>query len=183
MIKNNNYVVHFCKNPECNECWIDEDLTNAKKIMNSVNVSKDKQEIVLSSLKKIGYRNCAHGIRPDSIEGKIVSDADMCDAMGANGILRTYKFGLKFGKEFFNKNENPQTYLEINDYRDKIADCSVQHMFEKLLKLKGLMITDAGKKEALVRHEAMVNFLYQLFDEEEADNWKEYLDKYLNDLN
>ena len=30
MIKNNNYVVHFCKNPECNECWIDEDLTNAK---------------------------------------------------------------------------------------------------------------------------------------------------------
>lgn len=24
------YVVHFCKNKECNNCWIDEDLTNAK---------------------------------------------------------------------------------------------------------------------------------------------------------
>ena len=22
------YVVHFCKNPECNNCWIDEDRTN-----------------------------------------------------------------------------------------------------------------------------------------------------------
>lgn len=160
-----------------------EDLTNAKRIMNSVNVSKEKQEVVLSSLKKIDYRNCVNGIRPDSLEGKIVSDADMCDAIGANGILRTYKFGLKFGKEFFNKKENPNAYLEVDNYREKIADCSVQHMFEKLLKLKGLMITESGKKEALVRHELMVNFLYQLFDEENAVEWKEYLDKYLINLN
>ena len=159
-----------------------ENLTNAKKIMNSVNVSKEKQEIVLASLKKIGYRNCVNGIRPDSLEGKIVSDADMCDAIGANGILRTYKFGLKFGKEFFNKNENPKSYLEINEYREKIADCSVQHMFEKLLKLKGLMITEAGKEEALVRHDLMVSFLYQLFEEERAVEWKEYLDSYLKNL-
>ena len=25
-----NYVVHYCKNTKCNNCWIDEDLTNAK---------------------------------------------------------------------------------------------------------------------------------------------------------
>ena len=25
-----NYVVHYCKNPKCNNCWIDEDLTNVK---------------------------------------------------------------------------------------------------------------------------------------------------------
>ena len=25
-----NYVVHFCKNPKCNNSWIDIDLTNAK---------------------------------------------------------------------------------------------------------------------------------------------------------
>lgn len=24
------FVVHFCKNPKCNNAWIDEDLTNAK---------------------------------------------------------------------------------------------------------------------------------------------------------
>lgn len=26
-----NYVVHFCKNPECNNCWIDEDRYNSMK--------------------------------------------------------------------------------------------------------------------------------------------------------
>ena len=24
------FVIHFCKNPKCNNAWIDEDLTNAK---------------------------------------------------------------------------------------------------------------------------------------------------------
>lgn len=159
------------------------DLTNAKKIMSSVGISKQKQENVLSSLHKIGYRNCVNGIRPDTIEGMIVSDADMCDAMGANGIIRTHQFGLKYGKVFFNKNESPSGYVDNDKYREKVADCSVQHMFEKLLKLKNLMMTDSGKKEALSRHEAMVNFLYQLFDEEEADEWKVYLDKYLETIN
>lgn len=29
MGKDNVYVVHFCKNKNCNNAWIDEDLTNA----------------------------------------------------------------------------------------------------------------------------------------------------------
>ena len=24
------YVIHYCKNPKCNNSWIDEDLTNAQ---------------------------------------------------------------------------------------------------------------------------------------------------------
>lgn len=24
------YVVHYCKNPKCNNCWIDKDETNVK---------------------------------------------------------------------------------------------------------------------------------------------------------
>lgn len=27
-----NYVIHFCRNKECNNGWIDEDKTNAKTI-------------------------------------------------------------------------------------------------------------------------------------------------------
>lgn len=28
--KSKKYVVHYCKNKECNNCWIDEDITNVK---------------------------------------------------------------------------------------------------------------------------------------------------------
>jgi hypothetical protein len=30
MQKDKIYVVHFCKNKNCNNAWLDEDLTNAK---------------------------------------------------------------------------------------------------------------------------------------------------------
>ncbi len=159
-----------------------EDLTNAKKIMKFVNVCPKKQELVLSSLKSLGYSNCIKGIRPESLEGQIVSDADMCDAMGANGILRTHMYGLKHGRVFFNKSSNPDLYVDCKNYKEKVSDCSVIHMFEKLLKLKGLMFTNSGKREASNRHELMVNFLYQLFDEEDCIEWKEYLDNYLSNL-
>jgi hypothetical protein len=56
-------------------------------------------------------------------------------------------------------------------------------MFEKILKLKGLMLTNSGKKEAGNRHEIIIQILYQLFDEENADDWKKYLDEYLTNLN
>lgn len=32
MKNNNNYVVHYCKNKDCNNTWIDEDLTNVSTI-------------------------------------------------------------------------------------------------------------------------------------------------------
>ena len=106
----------------------------------------------------------------------------MCDAIGANGILRTHQYGLKYGRPFFNKKANPNLDMNVNQYKEKVADCSVTHMFEKLFKLKGLMLTSSGKEEAIKRHETMVNFLYDLLDEEESDEWKAYLDKYLSEL-
>lgn len=28
--KNKTYVIHFCHNKDCNNCWLDEDLTHVK---------------------------------------------------------------------------------------------------------------------------------------------------------
>lgn len=91
-----------------------ENLTNAKNIMNNANVSSDIQNQVLNSLKCIGYSNLLRGFRPTTIEGMIVSDADMCDALGVNGVLRTYKYSMKNGKPFFDKNVFPIICQLIN---------------------------------------------------------------------
>ena len=52
-------------------------------------------------------------------------------------------------------------------------------MFEKLLNLKNLMLTNSGKKEAIERHNIMVSFLYHFFEEENVPEWKNYLENYL----
>lgn len=156
-----------------------ENLTNAKNILNSCNIDKDIQSQVLGALKCIGYNKSLKGIRPQTLEGQIVSDADMCDALGVNGILRTYKYSLKNGKPFFDKNTFPKENIDVENYTKKCSESSVCHMFEKILKLKDLMMTDSGKKEAESRHQIVVDVLYQLFKEENASEWSEYLTKYL----
>ena len=156
-----------------------ENLTNAKSIMNKANVSNDIQSQVLASLKCIGYSKLLKGFRQTTIEGKIVSDADMCDALGVNGILRVYKYSMKNGKPFFDRDIFPIENITANKYTKKCADSSVCHIFEKILKLKGLMLTESGKEEAEERHQIIVDILYHLFDEEDTPDWKECLDNYL----
>ena len=157
-----------------------ENLTNAKIIMNKVNVPVNIQNQVLSSIKCIGYSKSLKGIRPQTIEGKIVSDADMCDALGVNGILRVYKYSLKNSKPFFDRNIFPIENMSADKYTRKCADSSVCHIFEKILKLKDLMMTPSGQEEAINRHQIIIDILYQLFKEENAPEWIEYLNNYLN---
>lgn len=53
-----------------------EKLTNAKIIMDDCNVDKAIQEQVCDAINNIEYSK-----RLKTLEGKIVSDVDMCDAL------------------------------------------------------------------------------------------------------
>ena len=161
-----------------------ENLSNAKKIMSDLDISENIQSQVLSSLKRIGYNKSLRGIRPESLEGKIVSDADMCDALGVNGVIRVYTYSLKNEKPFFDRSSFPIKDINVEQYTGRTSDSSVCHMFEKILKLKGLMLTNSGKQEAEGRQKIVVDMLYQLFEEENAPEWTEYLNEFLksNDI-
>lgn len=157
----------------------EKNLTNAKKIMESINVSSETQEKVCKSLNCIGYSKRLKGITPETIEGKIVSDADMCDALGAIGILRVYQFGLKIDRPFFEKNIFPIDDTSYNYQMQKTAS-TINFIIEVLLKYKNLMLTKAGVEEAEERHKIIVEFLYHFFDEENVPLWNKYLEDHLD---
>lgn len=160
-----------------------KNLTNAKKILNECSIEDNIKEIVLSEVACIGYSKLLNGQRPKTLEGKIVSDADMCDALGAIGILRSYQYNLKHNNPFFDKTTFPKENMTYEEYTNKTTGTVVNHMFEKILKLKHLMLTDTGKMEAENRHDFVVQFLKQIFYEENAPEWKEYLADFLNKYN
>lgn len=81
------------------------------------------------------------GVRPKTLEGKIVQDADRLDAMGAIGIARTFAYG-------------GQKKRPLSD--------SVQHFYDKLLLLKDEMNTAEGKRLAQSRHSLMEQFLREI---------------------
>ena len=157
-----------------------DNLTNAGIILEQCSVEGNIKEQVLNAIKTIGYSKRLKGISPITLEGMIVSDADMCDSIGATGILRSYQYNLAHGNLFFDKNIYPSLNMSAADYMAKKGGTVVTHMFEKLLKLKDLMLTDSGKNEAIERHNLMVEFLYRFFEEENVPEWIDYLDNYLN---
>ena len=160
-----------------------EKLINTNKILSQLNVDKNTKEQVLNLVSTIGYSKRLKGIIPSTIEAKIVSDADMCDAIGVIGILRTHQYNIKHGKNFFDRNIWPVENIDAHTYTKKAVDSSVCHIFEKGLKIKSLMLTEYGKIEACLRHNFMIDFLRQLFKEENAPEWEQYLDNYLKKLN
>ncbi len=153
------------------------ELTNARAIMRESGVDDERAKVVLSQIATIGYNKRLGGIRPTTLEGMIVSDADMCDALGIRGVLRAYRYSIKDGKPFFDRNRFPLEDIAPEIYKTHDSDSAVCHVFEKILKLKNLMLTDSGRAEAIPRHNAVVELLQQFFEEENAPEWIEYLNK------
>lgn len=152
------------------------DLSNARAILEKYRVDITVTEKVVAIIRTIGYNKYLDGVRPTTLEGMIVSDADMCDAIGAVGILRTHAYALSKGNEFFDKTLDPEiAATDSSSYKAMKKSHSVQHFFDKLLKIPSIMMTNAGKKEGKRRQAIMVSFLEELFKEEDSAIWKNHL--------
>lgn len=159
-------------------------LPNAKHIMQEAKISPDVQATVCSELRRLGYSKRLQGIHPETLEGKIVSDADMCDGLGAVGILRTIQYSTAHGRPFFCSDIFPRQHLNMENYvSNHERDTSINHIFEKILHLKDLMLTNSGKHEAKARHDFVVLFLRQFFYEENVPAWEKHLNDFLANQN
>ncbi len=150
-------------------------LTNTHQLLAKHAVPADTQKHVIHIIQTMGYSNAIQGIRPTTREGQIVSDADMIDAMGAMGIVRTLAFSFATGRPVFDATALPETDLNTYTDRNRKTNTAINHFFEKLLKIRELLFTDSAKKLAAERHKIMVDFLYHFFDEQSLNEWKAYL--------
>ena len=84
-----------------------------------------------------------------------VQDADKLDAIGALGIMRCSAYSTVINRPLHAS--TPDGELDRN--------CSIQHYYDKLLKLEGLLRTEAGRRLGMQRHDFMHLFLKQLESE------------------
>ena len=106
---------------------------------------------ISSIIEIVSQVSFSKGKTAQTIEAKIVQDADRLDAIGAIGLARVFAFGGSRNREIYNP-EEPK-------------DTSIQHFYDKLLKLKDLMHTDTAKAIALQRHQFMETFLQRFYKE------------------
>lgn len=111
------------------------------------------------------------GSNPLMIEQKVVRDADRLDAMGAIGIARAFHYGGGINRQIFDPTIPPQRYSNTQEYRKSTAP-TINHFYEKLLLLKDRMETPTGKSLAVQRHQYMIGFLNQFYDEMGEEGFK-----------
>jgi uncharacterized protein len=91
-----------------------------------------------------------------------VTDADRLDAMGAIGIARTFTYGGFFNRPIYDPAIKPSKFITKEEYKTTEAP-SINHFYEKLLKLKNMMYTKLGRKMAKRRHRFLNLYLKQFF--------------------
>ena len=74
-----------------------ENNMNARNFLQSQNLESDMIERICDVINGVSFTK-NRGKRPETLEGKIVQDADRLDAMGAIGIARTFAYGGKCGR-------------------------------------------------------------------------------------
>ncbi len=120
-----------------------ENNQNARAFLKSQNMKDDTIDRICNVINGVSFSK-NRDKHPETLEGKIVQDADRLDAIGAIGIARTFAFGGKNGRSI---------------------EASVQHFHDKLLLLKDAMNTEEARNMAEARHACMVQFLSQLDQE------------------
>ncbi|KAL0037341.1 hypothetical protein WJX79_002961 [Trebouxia sp. C0005] len=144
--------------------------TTVEEYLQQHSYPQDKQKAVLDIIQGIGFKDeIGAGRRITSPEFAVVQDADRLDAIGAIGIARCFTFGGKFPQPLYDPAIQPRNNLTKAAYMDSSQKpTTINHFYEKLLKLQGMMKTDAGRKRARSRHAFMEAFLKQFMLEWDA---------------
>ncbi len=143
----------------------------AGEFLQSVNLPEDLTGHVIKIIEHISFRKrFAGGF--DSIEFRIVQDADRLDAIGALGIARAFSYGGFKNRPLYDPGESGRESIPsgVESHQEtgsgKVAsNHTIGHFYEKLLLISKLMNTETAKKLASERHEYMERFLEQFYKE------------------
>jgi len=108
---------------------------------NNFNITKKDIKNILHSIRSHSFSNDKI---PKTLEAKILSDADKLDAMGAVGLYRTIGFTV---------------------LRNGGIDDVIEHLENKILKLKDRLFLDISKDIAKFREKLITNFYDKIKEE------------------
>ena len=136
----------------------------ATAFLESIAIDSDVIYHVQQIIKNMSFKASFGQIDFRSKELNVVQDADRLDAMGAIGIARAFTYGGFKNRVMYDPEILPAYNQTKEEYKSSTAP-TINHFYEKLLLLKDLMKTEAGLKIAQKRHDFMIEYLEQFFDE------------------
>ncbi len=136
----------------------DNDTDHLRVFLDGLRLEEAQKDKIAYIIGHISFRDSFGPEYERMTELDIVQDADRLDAMGAIGIARAFNYGGSRGFEIYNPYQVPREYNTTDEYIGSDSS-TINHFYEKLLKLKDLMNTKTGKEIAEKRHRYMEGFL------------------------
>jgi len=143
-------------------CHAEEGARMAQDLLRQHSVDENVIERVVHCIEHHRFRDKKE---PDTLEAKILFDADKLDAIGAVGLGRAFLFAGENGSKLHNYPDtdplsHPVYGPEATAYREFLA--KLRHVHER-------MLTSEGKRIAEERHKFMLDF-FKRMDKEIAGN-------------
>ena len=140
-----------------------------KATMDILEIEPDMQRKVIASIEEAQFNGDDTQV-PSTIEGKIVQDAEWLDALGAIGIARTFAEGASIGRIIHDPKRTARKKMSKHDYQKRKREgTSINHFYEKVLKLPNMMNTGSAKLIAERRAEFIRHFLDEFLLEWEGE--------------
>ncbi len=142
----------------------ENDTDHLRGFLDALRLEEKQRDMITYIIDHISFR-ASFGPEYERLsELDVVQDADRLDAIGAIGVARAFNYGGSRGHEIYNPYMEPREYKTSGEYIGSDSS-TINHFFEKLLKLKDIMNTETGKKIAEARHRYMEVFLEQFMEE------------------
>lgn len=139
----------------------------ARQILADHGVPEDHIAQVTDIIATMSFAGAGVENSIQTLEGKVVQDADRLDAIGAIGIARTFAYGGRQCRAMHDPEQKPVMHKTKEDYL-RSNGSTINHFYEKLLLLKDRMNTRTAKQIAEDRHRFMEAYLEQFFREWEG---------------
>jgi uncharacterized protein len=129
----------------------------AEALLTPLPLEAGQKQNIIHCVRAHRYRSDCN---PQTIEAKVLFDADKLDSIGAIGIARAYLFAGELGACLHNPDLAPE---KAEPY--SVNDTGHREFVVKLSKIKDRMMTDPGRRIAKGRHDFMVTFFDRFLNE------------------
>lgn len=144
-----------------------DNYTKTKLWLSQIGINEFDAVKICEIIEQVSFKGAGVATIANSVEAKIVQDADRLDAIGAIGVARTFAYGGNKGRLLYHPEIKPHLHKSFEDYKKTTAP-TINHFYEKLLLLKDRLNTNTAREIATERHRFMEDFLTQFFLEWEC---------------
>lgn len=142
-------------------CHAEKGAQIATELLDKYPISTEQKASIIHCIRSHRFRgDCP----PQSLEAKILFDADKLDSIGAIGIARAFQFAGEVGAKFHNPNARPE---KTRPYTEE--DTGYREFKLKLSKIRDRMLTAEGRRMAEERHAFMEVYFERFFEEYQGD--------------